>query len=120
MYKSYPRLSPLVLGLICFFQRSITLRFHRPEPPSVGKLIIDLDASPGLSKTRTNFLALCSGEKGYCKNAPNKKLHYNGCPIHRVVKGFVMQGGDVTRGDGSGGQVRIRLRPFDSFQRLVT
>lgn len=41
-----------------------------------------------------------------CKNAPNKKLHYLDCPIHRIVKGFVAQGGDVTRGDGSGGEVR--------------
>ncbi len=27
------------------------------------------------------------------------------CPIHRIVRGFVAQGGDVTRGDGSGGEV---------------
>ncbi|KAL1751243.1 cyclophilin-like domain-containing protein [Schizophyllum commune] len=84
--------------------RSISMQFHPPEPLCLGRLTIDLDASPGLLKTRTNFLALCMGEKGNCKNAPNKKLHYKGCPIHRVVKGFVMQGGDVTRGDGSGGE----------------
>ena len=42
-----------------------------------------------------------------CKNARNKKLHYLGCPIHRIVKGFVAQGGDITRGDGSGGEVRL-------------
>ncbi|KAL1695352.1 cyclophilin-like domain-containing protein [Schizophyllum commune] len=84
--------------------RSTSMRFDPPEPLSLGKLIIDLDASPGLSKTRANFLALCTGERGNCKNAPNKKLHYKGCPIHRVAKGFVMQGGDVTRGDGSGGE----------------
>ena len=41
-----------------------------------------------------------------CKNARNKKLHYLDCPIHRIVKGFVAQGGDITRGDGSGGEVR--------------
>jgi cyclophilin family peptidyl-prolyl cis-trans isomerase len=42
-----------------------------------------------------------------CKNAPNKKLHYIECPIHRIVSGFVAQGGDVTRGDGSGGEVGV-------------
>lgn len=48
-----------------------------------------------------------------CKNAPNKKLHYLGCPIHRIVKGFVAQGGDVTRNDGSGGEVSFL--PAQSF-----
>ncbi|KAI0649877.1 cyclophilin-like domain-containing protein [Trametes meyenii] len=57
-----------------------------------GRLIFELDGSQGLSKTTANFLAL------------NKKLHYLGCPIHRIVEGFVAQGGDVTRGDGSGGE----------------
>ena len=64
-----------------------------------------LDPAQGLAKTRANFVALCTGEKGTCKNAPNKKLHYLECPLHRIVKGFVAQGGDVTRGDGTGGEV---------------
>ncbi|KZT00728.1 uncharacterized protein LAESUDRAFT_665557 [Laetiporus sulphureus 93-53] len=80
------------------------MRFTPPRPLLVGRLVFELDASPGLAKTTANFLALCTGEKGQCKNAPNKKLHYLDCPIHRVVKGFVAQGGDVTRGDGSGGE----------------
>jgi cyclophilin family peptidyl-prolyl cis-trans isomerase len=50
-----------------------------------------------------------------CKNAPNKKLHYLDCAIHRIVKGFVAQGGDVTRGDGSGGEVR----PEHNIVRLL-
>lgn len=45
-----------------------------------------------------------------CKNAPNKPLHYQGVPIHRIAKGFVAQGGDVTRNDGSGGEVRAHPR----------
>ncbi|KAI8989079.1 cyclophilin-like domain-containing protein [Trametes punicea] len=80
------------------------MRFTRPTPLLAGRLVFELDDSQGLSKTTTNFLALCTGEKGMCKNAPNKKLHYFGCPIHRIVKGFVAQGGDITRGDGSGGE----------------
>ncbi|KAK0192402.1 cyclophilin-like domain-containing protein [Armillaria mellea] len=77
-----------------------------PLPLLAGRLRFELDPSPGLAKTRQNFhLAVHPGEKGFCKNAPNKKLHYAGCPIHRVVvQGFVAQGGDVTRGDGSGGE----------------
>ena len=82
------------------------MRFTPPAPLLAGRLVFELDDSQGLSKTTANFLALCTGEKGVCKNAPNKKLHYLGCPIHRIVKGFVAQGGDITRGDGSGGEVR--------------
>ncbi|KAH8831148.1 cyclophilin-like domain-containing protein [Flagelloscypha sp. PMI_526] len=82
----------------------LSLCFNKPPPLLAGRLIIDLDSAHGLSKTRTNFLMLCTGEKGFSKNAPTKKLHYLGCPIHRVEKGFVAQGGDVTRGDGSGGE----------------
>ncbi|KIY45693.1 hypothetical protein FISHEDRAFT_48660, partial [Fistulina hepatica ATCC 64428] len=36
-------------------------------------------------KARGNFTALCTSEKGSCENAPNKKLHYLGCPIHRMT-----------------------------------
>ncbi|PCH37444.1 hypothetical protein WOLCODRAFT_84162 [Wolfiporia cocos MD-104 SS10] len=80
------------------------MRFAPPSPLLAGRLVFELDETPGLAKTTANFKALCTGEKGACKNAPNKKLHYLNCPIHRIVKGFIAQGGDVTRGDGSGGE----------------
>jgi len=87
-------------------QKSVDMLFAAPKPLLAGRLVFDLDSSHGLSKTVKNFTALCTGEKGMCKNARNKRLHYLGSPIHRVVKGFVAQGGDITRGDGSGGEVR--------------
>lgn len=85
----------------------------------VGRLVFRLDPAPGLAKTRANFIALCTGEKGACKNAPNKKLHYLDCPIHRIVKGFVAQGGDVTRGDGSGGEVSTSVTATRSVRRVL-
>ncbi|KAG7086792.1 hypothetical protein E1B28_002720 [Marasmius oreades] len=78
------------------------LLFQPPQPLLAGRITFVLDSST--PKAKHNFMALCSGEKGSVKSAPNKKLHYLDCPIHRVVKGFVAQGGDVTRGDGSGGE----------------
>jgi len=69
-----------------------------------GRLVFELSSESGLSKTVTNFKALCTGEKGICKQAPTKNLHYLETPIHRIVKGYIAQGGDVTRGDGSGGE----------------
>ncbi|KAL0061763.1 hypothetical protein AAF712_011366 [Marasmius tenuissimus] len=78
------------------------LFFQPPKPLLAGRITFELDDS--CPKTKQNFMALCTGEKGNVKSAPNKKLHYLDCPIHRVVQGFVAQGGDVTRGDGSGGE----------------
>uniref|UniRef100_A0A7R9TH34 Peptidyl-prolyl cis-trans isomerase n=1 Tax=Prasinoderma coloniale TaxID=156133 RepID=A0A7R9TH34_9VIRI len=72
----------------------------KPEPLALGRLVVSLDdkAAP---KACANFLALCEG--GSKGKASGKQLHYKGVPCHRIVKGFVCQGGDVVNGDGSGG-----------------
>ncbi|KAH1109142.1 hypothetical protein GLYMA_04G004300v4 [Glycine max] len=40
------------------------------------------------------------GEKG--KNASGVKLHYKGIPFHRIISGFMIQGGDIVHHDGRG------------------
>ncbi|XP_041922957.1 NK-tumor recognition protein isoform X2 [Alosa sapidissima] len=79
----------------CYFDVEINR-----EP--VGRIVFQLfsDICP---KTSKNFLCLCTGEKGTSKTT-GKKLCYKGSTFHRIVKNFMIQGGDFTEGNGRGGE----------------
>mmetsp|Transcript_4909 Transcript_4909/g.10541 ORF Transcript_4909/g.10541 Transcript_4909/m.10541 type:complete len:240 (-) Transcript_4909:762-1481(-) len=73
----------------------------KPDPLRAGRIVCELYDSD-VPKTVENFRCLVTGEKGLGK-ASKKPLHYQGVRFHRIVKGFCCQGGDVVKGDGSGG-----------------
>jgi len=68
----------------------------------MGRIIFELfsDLCP---ITCENFRALCTGEKGIGKTT-TKPLHYKGIIFHRVVRDFMIQGGDFSVGNGTGGE----------------
>ena len=66
-----------------------------------GTITFELFADT-VPKTAENFRALCTGEKGTGKSG--KPLSYAGSPFHRIIPGFMIQGGDFTRGNGTGGE----------------
>jgi len=67
----------------------------------LGRILLELFADV-VPKTAENFRALCTGETG--NTASGVPKHYKGCTFHRVIKDFMIQGGDFTNHNGTGGE----------------
>ena len=67
--------------------------------------------------TVANFVALSEGTAG--KGTEGEDLDYFGSPFHRIIPSFMAQGGDITAGDGTGGE-SIYGHNFDDENFLIT
>eukprot|EP00040_Diaphanoeca_grandis_P003149 m.23945 g.23945 ORF g.23945 m.23945 type:complete len:377 (+) comp14421_c0_seq1:209-1339(+) len=64
-------------------------------------------------KTVENFTSLCLGNVVVDK----KRLAYKGSNFHRIIPDFMIQGGDFTKGDGTGGRCVFEKPKFnDEFE----
>ena len=72
------------------------------ESASIGRIEFEL-FSEVVPRTVENFRCLCTGERGRSPKTRHR-LSFEGSVFHRIIPGFMCQGGDFTRGDGTGGE----------------
>jgi len=81
--------------------------------PSKGRVEVELFANI-CPKTAENFRCLCTGEKGAGRSG--KPLHFKGSTFHRIIPGFMCQGGDFTMHNGTGGESIYGSTFADEFE----
>lgn len=88
--RRHCRFSPLAAAMV---NPTVFFDITADDEP-LGRVSFELFADK-VPKTAENFRALSTGEKGF---------GYKGSSFHRIIPGFMCQGGDFTRHNGTGGR----------------
>ena len=107
--KSFLTLAAFVVGTISGQEGS------EPLAPITRKVFMDIEIGGEAAgrivyglygdvvpKTTENFAEICKGDH-FSKHL-KKNLTYEKSPFHRIIPGFMAQGGDITKGNGQGGE----------------
>ena len=68
---------------------------------AAGRIVFGMFGNT-VPKTAKNFSTLATGSAG--QGNSGKPLHFKGSKFHRIIPGFMAQGGDFTAGNGTGGE----------------
>lgn len=80
----------------------------------IGRIVIGLYGYVN-PRTTENFRALCACDRGVGK-VYGKPLCYKGSVFHRIIPDFMVQGGDITHGNGVGGEsIYGEMFPDENF-----
>jgi peptidylprolyl isomerase len=100
--KYIPPYPPVETNSIVFLDVDVAAQswFGGAQAKNMGRIEIELfdDTVP---ITTRNFRSLCKGDMGLTPDG--KPLHFKNSPFHRIIPGFMAQGGDITLGNGRGG-----------------
>ncbi|KYQ90613.1 Cyclophilin [Tieghemostelium lacteum] len=80
------------------------------DKKAIGRVVFEL-YNHDVPRTTENFRCLCTGEKGLSEKT-RLPLHFKGSQFHRIIKDFMIQGGDFQNSNGTGGE-SIYGKKFD-------
>ncbi len=78
-------------------------------PKKLGRVKIRL-YNDDVPKTSENFRQFCTGEH---VDGNGRPIGYKGSKFHRVIQGFMIQGGDFLKGNGTGSTCIYGTESFD-------